>query len=138
MCLKHYVPDWHYEKPDRIEKIMIGIKELIKKYPNNIDILEDFARVEEYYLLITHDPNYILRIRNSCPTTDIPEHVTQNIQDSNGNINEQDFDTFMSHHSMDAALIAAGAVCKAIDLVKIYFHIIISYNKSFLGFFRII
>eukprot|EP01116_Phalansterium_solitarium_P000907 TRINITY_DN10751_c0_g1_i1.p1 TRINITY_DN10751_c0_g1~~TRINITY_DN10751_c0_g1_i1.p1 ORF type:complete len:617 (+),score=121.53 TRINITY_DN10751_c0_g1_i1:108-1958(+) len=117
MCLKHVVPVWHFEKPDRINSILEGIDELKAQYPtHNLDIRCDFDKIAKDVILKIHDQHYLTKMETSVPESDLPEHVTQYTQE-NRERPEHDRDTFMSSLSMEAAYMAASSVCRAVDLV---------------------
>eukprot|EP01114_Cavostelium_apophysatum_P021332 TRINITY_DN7417_c0_g1_i1.p1 TRINITY_DN7417_c0_g1~~TRINITY_DN7417_c0_g1_i1.p1 ORF type:complete len:658 (+),score=156.78 TRINITY_DN7417_c0_g1_i1:79-2052(+) len=118
--LKHLVPKWHLERPQRVEAVMAGLTPLLEKYPDNLVVSGEFSPISKENLLLVHDEYYLDRLEKSAPGTDMPEHVSQYLQsleDDEMPPDDDDKDTFMSKGSMEAALSAAGAVCKAIDQV---------------------
>jgi len=114
ICLKHFVPKWHLERPSRISQVMEGVKTIFKHFPNNMDIVTDVKPVSRQILVQVHDDQYITKMESQKPSSDVPQHATQFSLDDR---ETQDCDTFMSYFSWEAALTAAGAVCKAVDLV---------------------
>eukprot|EP01119_Soliformovum_irregulare_P015036 TRINITY_DN4183_c0_g1_i1.p1 TRINITY_DN4183_c0_g1~~TRINITY_DN4183_c0_g1_i1.p1 ORF type:complete len:677 (-),score=205.00 TRINITY_DN4183_c0_g1_i1:55-2085(-) len=116
-CLKHFVPKWHLEKPERLLCVMEGIQEVSSVFPEALHISSEFSEVDRKILEMVHDVSYIHKMETQIPTSDNPEHVTQYSQESLDDRGSQDFDTFMSQGSWQAALYAAGAVCVALDKV---------------------
>ncbi|PRP77994.1 hypothetical protein PROFUN_04118 [Planoprotostelium fungivorum] len=115
-CEKHFVPKWHYEKPERLDAIMKGLENLVKKYPTAVRIVEDFPPLTSEDLVLAHNHAYLDRVKQMVPDTDVPTHITQYTVDVDSKV-EEDFDTFMSKSSWEAILMANGAVRKAIDMV---------------------
>jgi len=116
-CLRHLVPKWHFERPERLQEIMEGIQALQSRYPRTLRIVEDFAPVSSQVVSLVHDRHYLSTLENCCPSKDyIVEHLVQCISNADS-YDQEDFDTFMSRDSLFAARMACGAVCKAIDLV---------------------
>jgi len=118
-CLKHYVPKWHLEKPERLQAILEGLQEIQTQYPKSVLLCEEFDPIERGILKLVHDEKYIQKMEANVPKGDeltAIQHVTQYSQEVDER-SSQDFDTFMSPFSMTAACLAVGAVCKAVDLV---------------------
>jgi hypothetical protein len=46
-CLKHLVPAWHQEKPERIIWIMDAMHSLAAEYPGNIYLTEEFNPISK-------------------------------------------------------------------------------------------
>src|SRR5690606_21169738 len=99
-----------------------------KDFPDALSFVMDFPPASREILITVHNEKYINNIEASLPKDDnpgiqtchlfdSPEHVTQYMEteDLRGT---QDFDTFMSQNSLEAALLAAGAVCVAVDMVR--------------------
>jgi acetoin utilization deacetylase AcuC-like enzyme len=63
ICLKHYVPKWHLERPRRLEAIMEGLRPIRDQFPKSLRILEDFEPLESSKLLIAHSSEYIEKIQ---------------------------------------------------------------------------
>lgn len=116
VCLKHFVPKWHLEKPERLLCIMETLEALGKQFPQVVNIVNHFEPVTREALLMAHDEHYLDKLELNVPSTDQPEHVTQYTQELDDR-GSQDFDTFMSRGSMEAAKVAAGAACAAVDMV---------------------
>jgi acetoin utilization deacetylase AcuC-like enzyme len=94
---------------------MEGIRNIKKHFPDHLTVIEDFAKAPRDVLLMVHDEAYITKMESQKIESDTPQHATQfSVDDTRVT---QDQDTFMSLFSFEAALKAAGAVCKAIDLV---------------------
>lgn len=96
---------------------MKGIEILRQKYPNSITVMQDFEMVSVTHLLMAHSTKYYEKLQNSVPSTDEPQHVTQYSSQPDTRT-EEDFDTYMSSHSLQAACYAAGSICCAIDQVN--------------------
>eukprot|EP01117_Protostelium_nocturnum_P017091 TRINITY_DN6895_c0_g1_i1.p1 TRINITY_DN6895_c0_g1~~TRINITY_DN6895_c0_g1_i1.p1 ORF type:complete len:675 (-),score=198.09 TRINITY_DN6895_c0_g1_i1:127-2151(-) len=116
-CLKHFVPKWHYEKPERLNSIMEGLNDLVLKYPKQFKYVTDIKPLEKSDLALAHNLSYIDKVEKMVPVSDTPTHITQYTQESDPRDPEDDFDTFMSKDSMKAMLIATGAVRMGIDMV---------------------
>ncbi len=117
ICLKHYVPRWHLERPSRVSQVIEGIRSLRKHFPSKITIIEDIPKADRKILTMVHDESYIVKMEAQKPDLDEgPTPATQfSVDDARP---AEDCDTFMSHFSFEAALTAAGSVCKAVDLVR--------------------
>jgi len=117
-CEYHFVPKWHYEKPERLSTILKGLEHLVKKYPNTVKIIEDFPPLTDQDLMLAHTETYLKRVVQMVPNTDVPTHITQYSEHPDDTRDpEEDFDTFMSKSSWQAILTATGAVRRAIDMV---------------------
>ena len=114
-------------RPSRVTQVMEGLKTLQNHYPDHMEFVTDIDPVDRKLLNSVHDLNYLTKMENQVPKifpafltsqtpdSDDPRHATQfSMNDERG---AEDCDTFMSHFSFNAALTAAGAVCKAVDLV---------------------
>jgi acetoin utilization deacetylase AcuC-like enzyme len=98
-CLLHASALEHPEQPARLTAIedqlaSSGLLEKLRQY--------EAPRATRSQLERIHDPAHVFRIFSSVPSA---------------GINHLDSDTFMNPHSLEAALHAAGAVVKAVDLV---------------------
>ncbi|EGC37874.1 hypothetical protein DICPUDRAFT_149504 [Dictyostelium purpureum] len=127
LCMKHKVPNFHLEKPDRIQ-VTVGC---INEYADNplVDILDNPPEVDMRYVMAVHDANYIKKLETSLPPEN-SEFETHLESDKSGAMvtvaSHKDFegdddniyDTFVSHLSMKAALRASGSVCAAVDAVS--------------------
>lgn len=117
ICLQHLVPEEHPEKPERLFSVMKAVENLQQKYPNSITVMQDFEMVPVTHLLIAHSAKYYETLQNSVPSTDEPQRMTQySLQPDTGT--QEDLDTFLSAHSLQAACYAAGSVCCALDQVN--------------------
>ncbi|PRP81480.1 FYVE-type zinc finger-containing protein [Planoprotostelium fungivorum] len=118
-CLSHFVPKWHYEKPERLRYIVRALNDLRERYPTCIKIVEDITPIPMEYIKAVHDPDYLDKMKNTVPKTDIPVHVQLDIEPEEGGEKkpEDDSDTFMSKSTWEAVLIANGAIKMAIDQV---------------------
>jgi len=98
-CLLHQMGKYHPEQPARLtaitdELIRTGLYDVLKSYSAPLATLEQLLRV--------HDENYINHLKEVEPKSGIIP---------------LDQDTWMSPHSLNAALRAAGAAVFAVDLV---------------------
>lgn len=96
LFLRHETPPWHPERPERLSAIVdelkrAGLWESLKHLPPRPAMLEDIARV--------HQQSYIDRVR-ACPPGPLED------------------ETWVSEHTLDAALHAAGSVLEAIDRTR--------------------
>jgi acetoin utilization deacetylase AcuC-like enzyme len=127
--------DGHFEVPRRLEEVIRGINEIKEAFPESNLTLEigtfEKATIED--CLQAHDAEYITAQSGKAPSCaalisaflvnlfdlflsdpkSIPLHATQRIADDSS----EPMDTFMSFSSWDAALLAAGSVIHAVDLV---------------------
>ncbi|KYR00611.1 hdaC, FYVE-type zinc finger-containing protein [Tieghemostelium lacteum] len=128
-CMKHNVPNFHLEKPDRI-RITVGcIHDFQQRFPERVDIFDNPPEVDQRYVMAVHDAQYIKKLETSLPPEDA-DYETHLESDVNGLMvpvashkddegdDDQIYDTFVSHGSMKAALRASGAVCAAVDAVS--------------------
>jgi acetoin utilization deacetylase AcuC-like enzyme len=93
--LEHQTPQWHPETPQRLTAILQGLKDSglwqELKHPRVREATEE-------ELLAVHSPGHL-------------GHMAQ----ARGYV---DADTYVSQGSWQAALLAAGAVCRALELIK--------------------
>lgn len=94
-CLGHVTPNGHPERVARLEHVLHRLE--------GLDLRRETApRVDDADLLRCHPQSHIDRIETARP--DAGSH-------------QLDADTWMSPGSVDAARRAAGAVCRAVDMV---------------------
>jgi acetoin utilization deacetylase AcuC-like enzyme len=95
-CVLHRPPDGHPERPQRLEAALRGIEQ--------IDDHQRFDAnpVSHEQLLLAHGPNYLANLDNL---------------DASGSTMALDADTHLGPHSLEAAALAAGAACQAVDRV---------------------
>ena len=62
--MKHYVPNWHLERPSRVSQIMECVKTLKNHYPNHLEIVTDIAPADRKLLTAVHDEQYIAKMEN--------------------------------------------------------------------------
>jgi len=99
VCIKHDTGEYHPECSDRLRSIL----HVLDHHDFFYLLREEAPRVTEEQLLRAHTQAHIDHILSSVPTDD--------------EIFELDSDTFISRHSGEAALRAAGAVVAAVDEV---------------------
>ncbi len=97
-CHEHLVPEGHPERPARLEAIE---KLLATKHFADL-AREEAPKALREHLLLAHAAEHVTHIQSLVPD----EGLTQ-----------VDPDTWMSPHSMEAALRAAGAAVRAVDAV---------------------
>jgi acetoin utilization deacetylase AcuC-like enzyme len=100
-CLEHRMGAHHPECPERLHAIQdrlvaSGLEFLLRRYDAPLVHYDQLTRV--------HDPAYIRRVEASAPDHEV-------------GINWLDADTGIMHHTLPAALRAAGAAALATDLV---------------------
>ena len=61
-CLKHFVPKWHYEKPERLQQVMKALVSLCDKFPC-VKVIQDFPSISKEDLLRAHNASYIEKVR---------------------------------------------------------------------------
>ncbi len=98
-CVKHEISPGHPEQPARIAAIMDelvaeGLFQMLQQFEAPLADIE--------HLLLAHPQDYIDSVINASP--------------SSGSV-QLDADTAMNEHSLRAAMLAAGAGVKAVDLV---------------------
>lgn len=100
-CLLHEMGERHPESPERLKAVHIAASDIAKDYQ-----LHRFTAtpIDRTLLTNNHQSQYIERVFASSPT-ESHEHV------------RLDADTGMNSHSLNAALLAAGAACQAVDWV---------------------
>eukprot|EP00029_Vermamoeba_vermiformis_P011872 TRINITY_DN6679_c0_g1_i1.p1 TRINITY_DN6679_c0_g1~~TRINITY_DN6679_c0_g1_i1.p1 ORF type:complete len:669 (-),score=276.33 TRINITY_DN6679_c0_g1_i1:85-2091(-) len=118
-CLTHIVPEWHLEKPERLKYILSGIEELRRVVDDKLMVvkLNDLPNLASDQLSQIHSEAYLskMKARVSRSLSLLPQHGTQLSQEQSRDSEQQD--TFVSRHSLDAALASASAVCRAVDIV---------------------
>lgn len=97
-CLDHVSPSGHPECVDRLERVLSALED--NQFDDLVHIEAPLATYDQIKLV--HDENHIQKINRNIP------------EEGNAFI---DGDTYLSSGSEKAALRAAGAVCKAIDMV---------------------
>ncbi|KAN0028346.1 hypothetical protein ACTFIV_010188 [Dictyostelium citrinum] len=127
ICMQHKVPNFHLEKPDRIQ-VTVGCINEYARHPL-VDIFDNPPEVDMRYVMAVHDANYIKKLETSLPPEN-SEFETHLESDKSGAMvtvaSHKDFegdddniyDTFVSHRSIKAALRASGSVCAAVDSVS--------------------
>jgi acetoin utilization deacetylase AcuC-like enzyme len=119
VCLTHITPEWHLEKPERLQYILSGIEELRKVVTGTRMVVKvnDLPNLASDQLNQIHSEAYLakMKARVSRSLSFIPQHATQLSQEQSRDSDAQD--TFVSRHSLDAALASASAVCRAVDIV---------------------
>ncbi|WP_282571396.1 histone deacetylase family protein [Methylonatrum kenyense] len=97
-CLRHDTGPGHPESPERLRAILQRLN------TDEFDFLDwhEAPRVERQQLLQVHDARYVDAVLDSIPED---------------GLSALDSDTWISPHSGEAALRAAGAVCAAVDAV---------------------
>ena len=100
-CLDHNLGSYHPESPDRVHAIQdrlisSGLEMLLQRF--------DAPLARHEHLLRVHDSDYLDGIEKAIP-------------DHDDTINWLDGDTGLTHHTIPAALRAAGAAVLAVDLV---------------------
>jgi acetoin utilization deacetylase AcuC-like enzyme len=87
---------WHPESNSRLVNVCSGIPKDILRLNSEPALLADIERV--------HDPHYLSRLEQRCAATTTVAWM--------------DPDTYITHHSFDAALHAAGAAIAAVERSK--------------------
>jgi len=95
-CALHRPPDGHPERPQRLEAALRGIEQV------NAHQRLDATPVSRKQLLLAHGPNYLANLDNL---------------DASGRTMALDADTHLGPRSLEAASLAAGAACQAVDHV---------------------
>lgn len=130
-CLEHRVPEWHNEKPERLQSIIHAIEELKTLYSDYLEINSgNFDKCDLDIVYKCHEKKYLERILSRLPKDreDPPLHASMSFTtqeylddfDKELILRRRDSslqDTFVSFGSWDAALYASGSVCRAIDEV---------------------
>lgn len=123
-CTEHKVPEWHSERPERLQCIMEAIDEVAQIYTDYVQINNgDFDKCSLDVVYKCHEKKYLDTILSKVPTEKEapPLHATmtfsaEDIDDMLLTRRDSSLqDTFVSFGSWDAALYASGSVCKAID-----------------------
>eukprot|EP01113_Clastostelium_recurvatum_P019823 TRINITY_DN2347_c0_g1_i1.p1 TRINITY_DN2347_c0_g1~~TRINITY_DN2347_c0_g1_i1.p1 ORF type:complete len:1829 (-),score=374.67 TRINITY_DN2347_c0_g1_i1:39-5525(-) len=68
MCLEHSVPSKHLERPERLRVAIQVIHETQKTCPGQLDIFTDPPEVDNRYVLMVHDAQYIKHLRDTAPS----------------------------------------------------------------------
>lgn len=125
-CTEHKVPDWHLERPERLQTIIDAISTINTKYEQYMTVNYGlFEKCELEYIFKCHEKKYLDNIISKLPKEKEapPLHATMSFStqsDLSGLLTRKDSsfqDTFVSFGSWDAALYASGSVCRAIDEV---------------------
>lgn len=95
-CLAHKPPAGHPERPERLEAALAGIEQLDQP------ILRDAQPVAFADLERVHGSHYLESLRDL---------------DASGALLSLDPDTYLGRNSLQAARLAAGAVCEGVDQV---------------------
>lgn len=98
-CLQHETGEYHPECADRLK----AINHILENEDFSFLLRDEAPRVTTQQLLRAHSMEHIDHILSIIP--------------GNGEIHRIDDDTFVSSHSGEAALRAAGAVCAAVEEV---------------------
>ncbi|MBU6235987.1 MAG: histone deacetylase family protein, partial [Alphaproteobacteria bacterium] len=97
-CMKHLTGPGHPERPERIDVLL----EMLDNDLQDTDII-DAPMGTEAQILLAHPQRYIDRIKEAVPPSGISF--------------ELDADTPLSPFSFEAAKLAVGAACKAVDMI---------------------
>jgi len=122
-CLEHRVPSWHLERPARLKTVIEAINMIKKKRPNYLRVVDNITPATPTQLSLVHSANYLEKLKeldnkiNSGVEQDSIMHATQ-FSETNSR-DSDDKDTYISKNSYTAAMKAAGAVCQAVDLLKV-------------------
>ncbi len=95
-CALHRPPDGHPERPQRLEAALRGIEQI------DDHRRLDATPIDRAQLLLAHGPNYLANLANL---------------DASGSTMALDADTHLGPRSLEAAALAAGAACQAVDRV---------------------
>ncbi len=93
-CALHQPPKGHPERPQRLEAALRGIEQIENH------IRQQAEAVSREQLLLAHGPNYLANLDNLA---------------ASGSQIALDADTHLGPHSLEAASLAAGAACQAVD-----------------------
>jgi len=122
-CLGHAVPHWHPECPRRLEVSMVALERLMQESQQKaketsskaaVVLQSNPSPVQMDILALVHTPQY-LRSLESSPW--LPSDEPMALHLPNGEPNPTTEDTFISRNGLQAAYLAAGAVCEAVDYV---------------------
>lgn len=96
ICLEHFTPPGHPERPDRLR----AINEVLEHENFSDLIIKQAQKADENVVLLTHTEAHLDKIKSSIPET---------------GLTTIDGDTSMSPKSFDAALTAIGGTLEAVD-----------------------
>ncbi len=96
--LKHEAGPWHPERPERLQAIVEGLKQI--GLWERLVLLEP-APADLEWVTTIHDPAYVRKVQQLC-------------QSGGGSL---DPDTAVNRHSFEVAVLAVGGVLKAVDAV---------------------
>lgn len=140
-CLDHITPEWHLESPNRLRAVMESIGLVSERFPEYFRILTSFSAASLEAIRTCHAERYIRKIQGKIPANRAmpPLHATQDIElslsmssaiprpsiepacDPSDGSKPGDSgtpkDTFVSFGSWNAALLAAGSVIHAVDVL---------------------
>lgn len=140
-CLDHITPEWHLESPNRLRVVIESIELVRERFPTYFRVLTSFAAASLESIRTCHAERYIRKIQGKIPANRAmpPLHATQDIElslsmssaiprpsiepmcdpgdGSKGGDSTVPKDTFVSFGSWNAALLAAGSVIHAIDVL---------------------
>lgn len=99
VCALHETGPGHPERPDRVKAVQVALE----RYPFKKPVaFYEAPQASREQLILAHDADYVDWIHKVAPTDSLVG---------------LDADTMMGPHSLEAALLAAGAVVYAVDLV---------------------
>ena len=104
-CHDHCIPD-HPEQPDRVTAILDALK---RELPEDCFRLATEASEEQ--LLLFHSQKHVGRFMKLCDRAD----AAKNLLPKSKRYISIDSDTVVMHATRQAALLAAGSICNAID-----------------------
>lgn len=138
-CLDHITPEWHLESPNRLRAVMESIGLVRERFPEYFRILTSFSAASLDSIRKCHAERYIRKIQGKIPANRAmpPLHATQDIElslsmssaiprpsiepncdpSAAGAPDSTPKDTFVSFGSWNAALLAAGSVIHAVDVL---------------------
>lgn len=140
-CLDHITPEWHLESPNRLRVVIESIELVRERFPTYFRVLSSFAAASLESIRTCHAERYIRKIQGKIPANRAmpPLHATQDIElslsmssaiprpsiepmcdpgdASKGGDSTVPKDTFVSFGSWNAALLAAGSVIHAVDVL---------------------
>lgn len=111
------------ERPARLVKVMRVLKDMAKKKKmKRLRIVEGVQRIPERVVMLAHDEDYIIRLKDTSCGPDILKHPyppppTKGAPPLARQLTGVHGDTFVVPASFTAAMHAASCVCTAVDMV---------------------
>ena len=106
----HPVPEWHAEAPERVAASLRLLTSIATKSPAKVTMCDVTKQAAEEIVKLVHAPSYVARIQERADEARKEQKCCLKLINS-------DSDTFVSENTYNAAMLAAGAVCEAIDQV---------------------